>query len=289
MYDLTYDLLTLCRRHKEGGFETQRKRYDVLRLVGDELRGELKFRHLTTLNVKPKHIEAVVSHWKQKDLANSTIVGRMTHIRWWLSKVGKADMIPKNNRDFGIGTRTAVSPVSKAVDISKEQLNQIRDDYVRTSVELAKAFGLRKKEALMIRPSLADKGDHLVLKASWCKGRRTRTVPIRTQEQRDVLDRAKALVNNGSLIRPDNNFYEQRKAYENITSAVGLKSLHGVRHRYAQTRYKELTGWESPHNDGPTRRELSSKEKEVDLSARKIITEELGHSRLDVLPRYLGR
>ena len=37
------------------------------------------------------------------------------------------------------------------------------------SLELQQAFGLRREEAIKFIPSFADRGDHLVLKASWTK------------------------------------------------------------------------------------------------------------------------
>ncbi|GAB3112559.1 hypothetical protein GCM10027217_41860 [Pseudomaricurvus hydrocarbonicus] len=32
---------------------------------------------------------------------------------------------------------------------------------------------------------------------------------------------------------------------------AGLSKLHGLRHAYAQERYRELTGWNAPANGGP--------------------------------------
>jgi integrase len=49
------------------------------------------------------------------------------------------------------------------------------------SLRLQRAFGLRREEAIKLQPRWADRGDHLQLKASWTKGGRERTVPIRTE------------------------------------------------------------------------------------------------------------
>jgi len=53
---------------------------------------------------------------------------------------------------------------------------------------------------MKIQPMVADQGDHLFLKGSWTKGGRERFVPIRTEAQREVLDRARRLAGRGSLI-----------------------------------------------------------------------------------------
>jgi hypothetical protein len=52
------------------------------------------------------------------------------------------------------------------------------------SLELQRAFGLRREEAIKFSPNYADQGDQLLLKASWTKGGKARTVPVRTQDQR---------------------------------------------------------------------------------------------------------
>ena len=40
------------------------------------------------------------------------------------------------------------------------------------SLELQRAFGLRREEAMKFQPSYADQKDHITLKASWTKGGR---------------------------------------------------------------------------------------------------------------------
>jgi integrase len=52
------------------------------------------------------------------------------------------------------------------------------------SLELQQAFGLRREEAMNFQPSFADRGDHIMLKASWTKGGKERIIPVRTEAQR---------------------------------------------------------------------------------------------------------
>lgn len=290
MYDLTYQLIKLCEHNKDGSFETQRTRFRELRRAGNQLRGDLNFRHLTTKNLKPKHVEALVAYWDEEGIATSTIKTRMTHIRWWANKVGRGRVVEPTNAAYNIGSRQYISMLSKAVDVVDDKIDAIRDDYVRTSLKLCKAFGLRRSEGIKIRPHIGDMGDHLAMAGSWCKGGRPRVIPIRTDYQREVLDEAKRLVGKKSAMIPDDrNAYQQISHYKYVTRKIhSLYKLHGLRHRYAQMRYEELTGWRCPHNGGPSRRALSGEAKKIDVSARKILTEELGHSRISVLPTYIG-
>ena len=68
------------------------------------------------------------------------------------------------------------------------------------SLELQQAFGLRREEAIKFQPSYADHGDRLVLKDSWTKGGKAREIPMLTEAQRELLDRAHRLARLGSLI-----------------------------------------------------------------------------------------
>ena len=61
------------------------------------------------------------------------------------------------------------------------------------SVRLQAAFGLRRTESIKFCPMWADHGDSLALKVTKAKGGRDREIPIRNDEQHQVIDAAKAL------------------------------------------------------------------------------------------------
>ena len=61
-----------------------------------------------------------------------------------------------------------------------------------------------------------------------------------------------------------------------------------LRHMHAQTRYEELTGWKAPKAGGPSTRDLSEQQRQIDREARLQISEELGHERIEVTNNYLG-
>lgn len=119
------------------------------------------------------------------------------------------------------------------------------------NLKLQAAFGLRREESIKFRPSLTDRGDHIVLQSSWTKGVRGRTAPITMPEQRAALDEAKKLAGAGSLIPADKSYIQQQRVYDGQCKRAGLSHMHGLRHRYAQTRYEALTGWVSPKAGGP--------------------------------------
>ena len=288
MRDLNYQLKQLCRQRREGSYTTQVNRERMLTLAANELHA-LGYRGMTDRSLKPKHIEALVKHWFGQDLSIGTIKNRMAVIRWWAQKVNKQNVVAKSNEHYGIPDRRFVTNESKAKTVTSEQLDKIRDEHVRMSLELQQAFGLRREEAMKFQPSFADRGDHLVLKASWTKGGRERTIPIRTEAQRDVLNRARRLAGFGSLIPSNRNYVHQMRVYEGNTLRAGLSRMHGLRHAYAQNRYEELTGWKAPAAGGPESKVLTLEQRAADHEARLTISRELGHEREAVTAAYLGR
>jgi hypothetical protein len=214
---------------------------------------------------------------------------RMATLRWWSEKVGKQNVIARDNAHYGIPDRVYVTNVSKARELTAAELARVSDPYTSMSLKLQAAFGLRREESIKIRPAWADRGERLVLKDTWTKGGRARELPIRTEVQRAVLDEAKAFASKGSLIPASMRYVEQLRRFTYQCEKAGIHKVHGHRHHYAQERYRELTSWNAPAAGGPRARELTPEQKAVDRSARLTITEELGHSRPQVVAQYVGR
>ncbi|MDA9981386.1 integrase domain-containing protein [Gammaproteobacteria bacterium] len=288
MRDLNYQLKKLCRQCREGSYATQVKRERMLTLMANQLH-ELGYRGMTARSLKPKHVEALVKRWFGQELSIGTIKNRMAVIRWWSHKVDKQNVVARANEHYGIPDRRFVTNESKAKTVTPSELDKVRDEHVRMSLELQQAFGLRREEAIKFQPSFADRGDRIVLKASWTKGGKERPVPVRTQRQRNVLDRVRRLAGFGSLIPSNRNYVHQMRVYEGNTLRAGLSHMHGLRHAYAQNRYQELTGWKAPANGGPDSKSLTPEQREVDNEARLTISRELGHERGAVTTAYLGR
>ncbi len=288
MKDLNYQLMKLCRENRDGSFSTQATRRRILDLIANQLH-ELGYRRMQAKSLKPKHVDAVVSLWKDRGISVGTFKNRLSALRWWANKVGKADMIQKHNSAYDIGNRSYVGKESKAKILDERQLQKVSDTYVRLSLRLQSAFGLRREEAIKFSPNYAIKDDHIKLKASWTKGGRARTVPIRTDEQRRLLEEIRKLAKGGALIPPNKNYEEQLHRYERQVRDAGIKNPHGLRHAYAQRRYEEETGWKAPLAGGPSRSALSADERGLDEKARAVISRELGHDRTSITRTYLGR
>ena len=118
-----------------------------------------------------------------------------------------------------------------------------------------------------------------------------REIPIRTEAQRALIDETKGLAKTtpqGSLIARD-SYVAQLHVFKYQCDKAGIQHVHGHRHRYAQHRYRELTGRACPSAGGPTSRRLFGDAKAIDRQARLTISSELGHAREQVTAVYLGR
>ncbi len=273
---------------RQGSHATKADRKASLTRAAHTLHDELGYRHFKSFTqLKQHHVKALVNHWFSKGLTPAAQKNYMSHIRWAAECIGKANMIPFNT-ELGIERRQYINNDDKSLRPTAHQISQIKNEHMRVSFQLQKEFGLRREEALKIQPSRADQGYRLRLKGSWCKGGREREIPINNSAQRQILNEAKKLAGQGSMIPKDTNYKQWVKTYENTTREVGLGHTHGLRHAYAQDRYEQLTGRKSPAVEGSKRNGLGDQDREQDEQARLIIARELGHDRVEITANYLG-
>jgi integrase len=278
-----------------ASFATHDKRADVLYAGFKRLR-DLSFRMDTVTSLRGKHIAALAKDWEARGLSASTLQNSLSIFRTFAEWIGKAGMVRGIEHYLGSGTtvrssiaREDKSWLGKGVDVAAkiEQVRQ-RDERIALQLELQLAFGLRAREAMQLRPHLADKGSYLSI-THGTKGGRDRVEPIRAPEQRALLERAKTFCSTTASSTSDpqrklsqwkNHYYHVVRSY-GITRNDGITS-HGLRYQYAQKRYRELTGVDSPVQGG------ARIDRESDHTARQIVAEELGHSREGVTTHYLG-
>lgn len=292
MKDLTYSLKILLKHNKEGSYSTQANRESRLNTIMKQL-PEMGSQLKNVRNLKPKHVRMLVERWQSEGLSSGTIKNRMSDLRWLAEKIGKPDIVAPSNDDYEINRRKYVdNSTNKAKQLTEADLAKVTNPHVRLSLRLQATFGLRREEAIKFRVKVADKGLEIRLMPSWCKGGRERTVPVRTVEQRQLLDEIKTFCRQNkcnSLIPSEKRYIQQLKAYKYQTERHGINRNHGLRHQYAQDRYRELTGWEPPNCGGKKSRDLTPEERQIDAEARQIISNELGHNRLEITATYLGK
>lgn len=288
-HQLWDSVFVLLKHHKTGSFETRKKRTTELRRMAHDLvvEGGFKLPHIKGL--KQKHIKFLNALWQQRGLKPATIKNKNSQLSWLCDVIGKRSMMP-SNKELGVAKRSYIATENKAIHLDSIPFEKFSSPLMRVYCHLQYHLGLRREEAIKLKPHQADKGDVLELQGSWCKGGRPRQAPILTAEARAALEQAKQFANQttGSLIPDGKNYIEQRKYYDNQMQKAGVNHPHGLRHAYAQNRYKALTGWECPVNGGLSYAQLTATQKAADRNARLQISGSLGHSRLQIVASYLG-
>ena len=84
--DLNHQLKALCRRNRDGSFGTGDDRWHMLRLMATQLH-ELGYQKMQATSLKPKHVEALISRWREQGISIGTLKNRLSVLRWWAGKV----------------------------------------------------------------------------------------------------------------------------------------------------------------------------------------------------------
>lgn len=293
MTRLEYQLMQICSRNKDGSFATQANRRAMLSLFSEQLKDiGYKVNQLKTADLKGRHVNALIKKWQAEGKSTGTIKNRMSAMRWLFEKIGKSEVIKKNSV-YGIENRQYVTNQNKSISLHDIDLSKI-DPFIAQSLRLQDCFGLRREESMKFQPKFAldgqtlDNAKYIRLKDSWTKGGRPRTIPISNENQRNELRNAYALAvkNGGSMIPEEKSYKAHKSNFEAVTHALGVGQTHGLRHGYAQTRYRELIGFDCPAVGRS--RSLSADEQVKDKEIRMLISEELGHSRINITSVYLG-
>ncbi len=157
-------------------------------------------------------------------------------------------------------------------------------------VDVARYLGLRFRETCLLDAKAAYREalrTHQVTISTGVKGgNNTRVVPITDQRQLEALRVAAAAQENQRNLMDEGRNYKQHRdhAYSMFYAAEG-RHFHDLRAAYACDRYQQLTGHLAPVLRGEGDPKPS---RDIDRSARAIISEELGHHRIEVMSEYIG-
>lgn len=290
---LDYQLVQLCKDNRKESKATTANRRAMFRLFAKQLEENgYNIRKMTPHDLKGRHVNKLLEQWRKDGISTATIKNRMSALRWWAKEINNEGAV-KSNVELNIERRVFVTNESKAISLENIDLSKI-DENIAQSLRLQDSFGLRREESMKFQPEFAldgqwiDNAKYIVLKPTWTKGKRGRTIPISNENQRKELRKAYALAqkNGGSMIPKEKSYKAHKSNFEAVTHALGVGQTHGLRHGYAQTRYRELMGFDCPAVGGS--RSLSADEQVKDKEIRMLISEELGHSRINITSVYLG-
>jgi len=274
---LERQLVSIFATNRENAFETQRARACALMGVAQMLHE--KFGLQKWANLGQKHIEHVIEGWRAEDAGRRSLPNKLSHLRWLVRKIGKANLVPRSNAELGVEPGPRKTRAGKIIDDRELQthLAALDDPRMQAAIKLGRYLGMRCREAMLFRPHRDCDGERVWLKRG-TKGGRPRYLWLHNAKQREVINEVRALVGGGdaALIPPEWPSYKKwaEHCYRKFRAAgLGRKTdavYHDLRRTYACERMNYLM--------------IHGRSRE---QAAALVARELGHSRLEILEWYL--
>ncbi|WP_319466455.1 site-specific integrase [uncultured Pseudodesulfovibrio sp.] len=266
--DLRHQAKKLLGKNRRASKLTQYKNAGQVKRLCDSIQEKYGLENIR--NLKTKHIFGIFEELKEKGLSPSSLASYATAARTLAAALGKQNIVPRTNKELGI-TRSGnrLRPVQADMAHSHAITKQLygKEEWLGLAAEMREQFGLRAKESLL---SHETRDGELIVQGS--KGGRPRTVKIRSECQRDILERVQAHIEANrkiSLIPPDLSLKQGLKKQANLLHRLGATKenashAHSLRHHYAQQLIQA----------GLSKQEVS---------------EELGHSREEIVAHYVPK
>lgn len=293
----THRIPSALGRRRSIAVATEGKYVQALRTFVNEL-DELNIRVRNLNELTTKHLVRVMRAWEEKGLSASTLATRyscLKRVYMWMGKGGGLGSVKSLMANPQSAMRSYSAVTQQAWDqkgVALAELLPLIDEqcpYTGAHLRLCQAFGLRVQEAISLKPEESDKGDALLI-LHGAKGGRGRTIPVASEYQREVLDHVRMVAHprtgllrksSQTLAAAKSHFYEIMRRFGLTKSGLGV-TAHGLRHQYANQEYKNISGEDAPVNGG------LQIDRETEMTARKAVTERLGHSRTQITTAYTG-
>nr|WP_241496085.1 integrase domain-containing protein [Pseudomonas putida] len=238
------------------------------------------------------------------DLAISTAQNRLSSVNRTMAALrgDQCVKLPSPSKELRMQRTGVRQSVPQGQD--RKQVQQIVDALCRhhqlraaAIVLLARATGMRLREAILADlPRLSREAQNLgrINIQDGTKGGRAGASAPRwiavDDHVRGALGVARQVLPEGSrnLIAPHESYlnFLQRivRPARDIMHAHNLKGFHELRAAYACERYEQITQHPAPINGD----QCCQVDRDLDREARRQISYELGHSRIDVVAAYIG-
>ncbi|MDY7574480.1 integrase domain-containing protein [Actimicrobium sp. CCI2.3] len=312
-------LMTIIRRHnwshavrdKGVSHKTMAVRQTFLFAFFRELRlnGEVPYR-VDPRRLGNRHIRFMVQRWLDRELSPATLQQYLSFLRTYAGWIGKPQLVMPVERYINDPKRTRrrycaeVDKSWSARGIDAEQIFTAMaaiDRYAAAQLAVKSAFGLRRKEAVMLQPQrrvvtarqagIAEDDDALYLDLlKGTKGGRQRYLPIDSDDKRRALQRACELVRSleDHLGNPARTLKQNLRRIDYVMAKLGLTQSelgvtgHGLRHDFANDLYEKESGATAPLRGGAV------VDSATDQAARLAVARQLGHGRIQIAGAYLG-
>lgn len=280
-------VVKILKQHTTGSYATRRHRADALKYICDYLFNKYKVQNIR--NLKTKHVQNLVTHWKGQGAQDRSIANKLSHIRWLMNSIGKGKELPATNEKFGIKAGEAARYTRAGKFVSVENFNDVvsklSDERLQLMAELGRHLGMRFEEASLFRPNRDVAGDKVYINRG-TKGGRARYIRITNEKQKEVIQKLRSVIKSrdGCLVSGSKTFKSWKaRAYRHFEKAgISRKSdveFHDLRRTFANDEMNRLVKYFTAK--GLAREETIER-------ASQIVSKEMGHSRLDIIHWYIA-
>ncbi|MBY0240261.1 MAG: integrase domain-containing protein [Burkholderiaceae bacterium] len=275
-------------------------------------------------NIGERHVAALMQCWtnqqsltaqaRQQPFSAAYIQQQLSILRVFAGWIGKPGLVQAGAAyvaEPALVTRLSAAQRDHTWDgqgIAAEELVrrvEALDRNVGLQLRLMMAFGMRRKEAVMFRPHVAEVPAYALPDGHpsaqrfvsflrivrGTKGGRLRYTAVRNDIQRQALDEARQVARQRfhHVGRPELTLKQSLDLFSNVVRTAGISraglgvTAHGLRHEFAVDLYFEIT-----HVRAPVRGGDPTVDPVVRLDAYRQVAEQLGHHRPAISRAYLG-
>lgn len=300
-------------RMKTVSHKTRQERADFLRRFFRDLHQRAGFKTLPDpRNLGQKHIHAMVQVWREDKLKPATIQTYLSFLRGLAKWLGKNGFI-RSPAHYGLEIeeyqRHEAAERDKswsAQDVDIEALiDQVcaYDPHVGASLRLIRAFGLRRKESVMLRPNACIvpfestglpesemQADRYVWVRQGAKNGRQRFVPVNTPQRVAAIEHAQSVAAGpeAHMGDPNHDLRRNMRRFDYVLEKFGITArelgvtAHGLRHEALIDKFVAHSGQQPPVRGG------GALTPEAEASARQAVAKLAGHERKRASSAYLG-
>lgn len=308
LFNQQHTALTKTVSHK-----TRQERADFLRRFFRDLHKRAGFKTLPDpRNLGQKHIHAMVQVWREDKLKPATIQTYLSFLRGLAKWLGKNGFV-RGPAHYGLELeeyqRHEAAERDKswsAQDVDIEALiDQVcaYDPYVGASLRLIRAFGLRRKESVMLRPNACivpfestglpeseREADWYAWVRQGAKNGRQRFVPLSTPLRIAAIEYAQAVAAGpeAHMGDPTNDLKRNLRRFDYVLQKFGITArelgvtAHGLRHEALIDEFVAHSGQQPPVRGG------GNLTPDAEVSARQAVARLAGHQRQRASSAYLG-
>lgn len=213
----------------QGSYKVKKQRAYVIHKMIDDLYtlGDVPS---SWKNIQAHHIHQLVDHWKKSKIRAGTIMNHMTIVRHYLSSI---DCPIPNIDNKSLQLSKVTKKRKRKLKIQHDHWQSWDNSIPRLIMALQPEFGLTFQEAIYIKPEINIQDDGIWITRNIAFNSQDRTIPIRFEMQKAILDEIKNLTE-GKSIAEFNDYEDTKIAWRKALKIHALPINKSYRYLYAK-------------------------------------------------------